>query len=57
MGSYAAAYDVAYTAFEWLADDGPFGSALRRYNNHESTGFEDIRSLLVEVRERTASSL
>lgn len=57
VGSYAAAYDVLYTAFERLADDGPFGSALRRYNNHASTGFADVRSLLVEVRERAASSL
>lgn len=57
VGSYAAAYDVLYTAFERLADDGPFRSALRRYNNLESTALEDVRSLLIEVRERAASSL
>lgn len=57
VGSYAVAYDVLYTAFERLAGNGPFRSSLRRYNNLESTGLEDVRSLLSEVRERAESNL
>lgn len=56
VDAYPAAHDALYAAFERLGN-GRFRSSLTRYNNLESTGFEDVRSLLREVRARVGSKL
>lgn len=56
LDAYPAAHDALYTAFERLGE-GPLRGSLTRYDDHGSTGLEDVRSLLTEMRERVASEL
>lgn len=56
VGSYPAAWDVVYTAVERLGEDR-IQRPMIRYNNMESTGFEAVRGVLVDVRTRVRSAL
>jgi hypothetical protein len=54
--TYAAGWDINYTASERLGVQTLSGT-IQRYNNQDSTRFEDIRSLLTEVRDRVLADV
>lgn len=55
-GSYPAFWDVVYTSVERLGE-GWVGAPMIRYNNLDSTDFEDVRDVLVKVRDRVRAGL
>jgi hypothetical protein len=54
--TYAAGWDINYAASERLGVQTLAGT-IAEYNNEEATRFEDIRRLLMEVRDRVQADL
>jgi hypothetical protein len=54
--TYAAGWDINYAASERLGVQTLAGT-IAEYNNQEATRFEDIRRLLMEVRDRVQADL